>query len=136
MSEREISALARPLDGRYLLVVDDNDDARTLYATLLSMSGAQVTTAPSVAEAMLALERAPVDAILSDVDMPEEDGYALVAKVRALGPERGGGVPAIAVTGHGSPRDRERLLAAGFDAHLPKPVDAVDLIETILRLLA
>jgi CheY-like chemotaxis protein len=134
MSDKEISALARPLDGRYVQVVEDNDDARTLYATLLSMNGAQVTAAPSVAEAMLAFERAPVDVIVSDVDMPDEDGYDLIAKVRAYEPERGGRVPAVAVTGHGDPEDRDRLLAAGFDAHLPKPVDAAELVDCIVRL--
>ena len=135
MSTNEKSALTRPLDGCFVLVVEDNDDARTLYQTLLAMSGAHVTAVPSVAEAMAAFDRSRPDVVVSDVDMPEEDGYALIARVRALSPEEGGTVPAIAVTGHGLEQDRERLLSAGFDDYLPKPVDATDLVDTIVRLV-
>jgi CheY-like chemotaxis protein len=118
-----------------VLVVEDNDDARTLYATLLSMSGAHVTAVPSVSEAMEAFDRATFDMLISDVDMPGENGYALIAKVRALPAARGGTVPAIAVTGHGLEQDRERLLAAGFQEYAPKPVDSNELVDTINRLL-
>jgi CheY-like chemotaxis protein len=135
MSKDEKSALARPLDGCYVLVVEDNDDARTLYATLLSMNGAQVTAVASVAEAMEAFERTRFDIVASDVDMPEEDGYALIAKIRALPDEQGGAVPAIAVTGHGLDQDREKLLAAGFQEYLPKPVDSNEFILVIARLV-
>jgi CheY-like chemotaxis protein len=131
MSNNETSALSRPLEGCFVLVVEDNDDARTLYATLLSMNGAHVTAVPSVADAINAIERASFDVVVSDVDMPDEDGYALIAKIRARTPEEGGQVPAIAVTGHGFDQDRERLLAAGFDDYLAKPVDANDLVERI-----
>ena len=128
MSSNEKSALARPLDGCFVLVVEDNDDARTLYATLLSMSGGHVTAVPSVPEAMSSLDRSRYDVLVSDVDMPDEDGYALIAKIRALPAERGGAMPAIAVTGHGLEQDRERLLGAGFDEYLAKPVDATELV--------
>jgi CheY-like chemotaxis protein len=135
MSNDQKSALARPLEGCYLLVVEDNDDARTLYATLLSMNGAHVTAVPSVAEAMNAFERARFDVIISDIDMPEENGYALIAKVRARAPEEGGTTPAVAVTGHGLEQDRARLLDAGFHEYLPKPVDSAELIDTVVRLV-
>ena len=135
MSNDQKSALARPLEGCFLLVIEDNDDARTLYATLLSLNGAHVTAVPSVAEAMNAFDRARFDIIISDIDMPEENGYALIAKVRARPAEKGGTTPAIAVTGHGLEQDRDRLLGAGFQEYLPKPVDSAELVETVVRLV-
>src|SRR6476659_4912253 len=120
----EGSALSRPLEGLYVLVVEDYEDARTLYTLLLSMNGAQVTAVGSVAEALEALERTRFDVIVSDVNMPEADGYELIRRVRALEPEAGGATPAVAVTAHGSEEDREALLAAGFHEYLEKPVDA------------
>jgi CheY-like chemotaxis protein len=133
-TNEEGAALARPLDGIYVLVVEDYEDARTLYTLLLTMSGAQVTAVGSVAEALEALERTRFDAIASDVNMPEADGYELIRRLRALAPEDGGATPAVAVTAHGSPEDREALLAAGFQEYLEKPVDAAELVEVVVRL--
>jgi CheY-like chemotaxis protein len=134
MSNGEESALSRPLEGLYVLVVEDYDDARTLYTLLLSMNGAQVVAVGSVAEALESLERSRFDAIVSDVNMPDADGYELLRRLRALGPDEGGQTPALAVTAHGSPEDRQALLDAGFDEYLAKPVDASDLIGTVARL--
>ena len=81
-------------------------------------------------------ERRPLDVIVSDIGMPEEDGYEFLRKVRALPPEQGGLVPAIALTGYAARKDRERALAAGYQLHLAKPVEPEELVSAIASLVS
>jgi CheY-like chemotaxis protein len=131
----EPSLIASTLSGIYVLVVEDNEDARMLAATLLTLAGAQVVAAASVSEAMEAFERLTPDVLVSDINMPNEDGYDLIRKVRARSPEKGGTIPAVAVTGHGPSEERERALTAGFQEFLAKPIAVTDLISTIARVI-
>jgi PAS domain S-box-containing protein len=116
------------LAGLSILVVDDDADGRSFVATVLEECGARVRTASSRAMALDAAAAERPDVLLSDIAMPDGDGYSLVARFRALQP----GVPAIAVTACVSPEDRLRAASAGFAAHVPKPVDPAALVSTIL----
>lgn len=112
-------------------MVDDEQDARDLVATVLAQAGAVVTAVGSAEEAIHAIrERAPM-LLISDIGMPGEDGYSLIARVRALAPERGGAVPAVAVTAFTRPDDRARALVAGYTAHLPEPIDTRELVTLV-----
>jgi signal transduction histidine kinase/ActR/RegA family two-component response regulator len=125
---------AQELAGVRVLVVDDEADARELFAVTLSDCGAQVLSAASAAEALALLERERPDALLADIGMPEEDGYALITKVRALPTERGGRTPAAALTAYARAEDRLRALSAGFQVHLSKPVQPAELIAVVANL--
>lgn len=122
------------LKGIHVLLVEDDDDARVLLETVLQYCGALVTAVASAAEAMSTLERVKPDLLLSDLSMPQRDGYWLIREVRALPADRGGTMPAIVVTAHGHPHGVDRTLAAGFQAHLRKPVDPWELARTIAAL--
>ena len=124
----------RSLQGLHVLVVDDEADARDLIRAVLTQAGADVLTAASTAEALPVVERERPDVLLSDVEMPGEDGYALLAKVRALGPDRGGRVPAAALTAYAGEDDRARALGAGFELHIPKPVAPEELVAAVASL--
>jgi len=125
------------LDGLRILVVDDEADARDLLAIRLQQYGADVLTASSVEAAMeiLAQQSARPDLIVSDIAMPGEDGYSLMRRVRALHPEQGGRIPAIAVTAYSRTKDRVQALAAGFQMHVPKPVNASELAHAITSII-
>lgn len=127
-----------PLEGLKLMVVDDQADARNMLSVLLCQFGAQVTLAASAAEALATLAEIPsgqpYDLIISDISMPDEDGYSLIRKIRSLPPHAGGRIPAIALTAFGRSVDRIRALTAGFQMHVPKPVDADELVIVILSL--
>ncbi len=132
---------AQPVDfgGRVILLVDDEEDTREVLAEALTQQGARVVAVASGAEALAAFAVAPFDrpeVIVADIGMPVEDGYAFIEKVRALAPAQGGNTPAIAVTGYAGPRDRERALASGYQMHLPKPVDPVELAHAVRDLLS
>jgi CheY-like chemotaxis protein len=122
------------LVGLRVLLVDDDDDSRDSMTMLLRVYGAAVTAVGSTREALAALSEGIPDVLLSDLSMPGEDGYALIRKVRALPAHRGGHVPAAAVTARVTGEDRARVLAAGFQAHVPKPVDAVEFATVVARL--
>jgi CheY-like chemotaxis protein len=122
------------LKGIHVLLVEDDDDSRTLLETVLQYCGALVTAVASAREAMNTLERVKPDLILSDLSMPEFDGYWLIRTIRALPADRGGTIPAIVVTALGHPHGVERTLAAGFQAHLRKPVDPWELARMIATL--
>ncbi|MEX2146157.1 MAG: ATP-binding protein [Candidatus Rokuibacteriota bacterium] len=119
-----------------LLVVDDEPDTLELFAAMLAQQGAVVRTVGSAAAALHALADWTPDVLVSDIGMPDEDGYALIRRVRALEADRGGRIPAIAVTAYGSVEDRIRVLSAGFDSHVPKPVESAELATVIASLLA
>ena len=117
-----------------VLVVDDEPDARDLFASMLRGAGAVVTTAISAAEARHLLATNPPQVLVADIEMPEEDGYELMHTVRS-----GGGpkqLIAVAVTAYARDVDKRRALDAGFDWHLAKPVEPDDLISVIASLLA
>jgi PAS domain S-box-containing protein len=122
------------LRGLQVLVVDDDDDARRLTASVLEDCGCRVTVASSVREAMTKLAEEQVDVLLSDVGMPGEDGFDLIRKVRALPRERGGSIPAAAITAYARPEDRRQLLNAGYSIHLAKPIDPAELVAVVSTL--
>jgi PAS domain S-box-containing protein len=119
------------LTGVKVLVVDDNADARMLIQRMLEGCGASVTTAATVADAMFAVEHGRPHVLVSDVAMPEMDGYELLRRIRALGQSRGGGVPAIALTAFARSEDRTRALRAGFLHHVAKPLEPSELVATV-----
>jgi CheY-like chemotaxis protein len=96
--------------------------------------GAKVTTAASAAQALALLEETRPDVLISDIGMPEEDGYELIVKVRALPVERGGKTPAVALTAYARAEDRLRALRTGYQMHVPKPVELAELVAIVARL--
>ena len=132
------TAANRParLDGIRVVLIDDDDDGRTMLTILLELAGANVAAAGSVHEALALLDTMRPDVIVSDVGMPDEDGFALIRGVRARDVEGGGSVPAIALTGYVRPEDRARLLAAGFQQHLRKPLEPGEIVAAIASLAA
>jgi signal transduction histidine kinase/ActR/RegA family two-component response regulator len=127
---------APSLAGVRVLVVDDEEDARELVATILTRCGAEVEVAHSASEGLVTLERRRPDVLLSDIEMPDEDGYSLIRRVRSLPGERGGLVPAAALTAYASAQDRAKALAAGFDVHVPKPIQPAELVAVVASLRA
>jgi len=122
------------LTGVRVLVVEDHDDTREFVAAVLAQYGAEVTTATSARTALAAFERAKPHVLVSDIAMPEEHGYSLIQTVRARPLEQGGRVPAIALTAYVRSEDRERAVAAGYNRHLVKPIDPVDLASAVAQL--
>jgi signal transduction histidine kinase len=122
------------LEGFHVLVVDDEADARELLSTMLGQLGAEVRVVGSAAEALAALDQMQPDVLISDIGMPDEDGYSLIQKVRARPPERGGLVPAAALSAYARAEDRTRSILAGFQMHVPKPVDPAELAAVITNL--
>jgi len=121
--------------GLRVLVVEDEPDTRNLLVMLLELCQAQVVGAASAAEARELLARAAPDVIISDIGMPGGDGYALIRDVRAMPHDRGGRLPAIALTAYARAEDRARALRAGFDEHLPKPIEPRELVRVIALLV-
>jgi signal transduction histidine kinase/CheY-like chemotaxis protein len=122
------------LQGLRVLVVDDEPDARDLLATVLRQSGAQVTAARSVSEAMECANAMRPEFLISDIEMPGEDGYSLIRRVRASDIPEFRGVPAIALTAYAGPGDRMRALEAGFQMHMAKPVQPAELVLVVANL--
>ncbi len=125
---------AADLEGMRVLFVDDEPDARELVEEFLSSRGAEVSTAASSEEALARLREARPDILISDIGMPKENGLTLMHRIRQLPAEEGGGIPAIAVTGLASLEDARRAIAAGFQEHLPKPLQLDKLIDALTRL--
>ena len=122
------------LDAVRVLVVDDDPNARELTAAGLSETGAFVTAVGSADEALAVLRQAQFDVVVADIGMPDKDGYALVRELRSSGDREMARIPAVAVTAYTSQRDRTAALEAGYQAHLPKPVDLFMLAEMLFRL--
>jgi len=126
---------APSLEGLRVLVVDDEADARESLTVVLEQCGAVVTAVASVREALGALAHQRPDILVSDIGMPEEDGYSLIEKVRVLeAAQRGGRIPAVALTAYAAPEDRRRALAAGYELHVPKPVTPEELVTAVANL--
>ena len=119
------------IEGVRVLVVDDEPDARALVKRLLEDCKAVVTTAASAEEAFGRVKADRPDVLISDVGMPGEDGYALVRRVRGLGPADGGDTPAIALTAYARAEDRMKAVLAGFHHHVVKPVEPAELITLV-----
>jgi signal transduction histidine kinase/ActR/RegA family two-component response regulator len=122
------------LAGLRLLVVDDHSDTLDVIRAILAGCGADVRTAGSAAEAMKFFSDWKPDLLVSDIGMPKEDGYALIARVRALGRESGGAIPAVALTAYARAEDRLHALSAGYQMHLPKPVEPSELAIVVASL--
>jgi signal transduction histidine kinase len=125
---------APSLAGIRVLIVDDAADAREVVTEVLKLCGAEVCAAASAREALWLLERDRPDVLLADIEMPGEDGYSLLRKLRALPPERGGQTPAAALTAYASAQDRANVLNAGFQEHVPKPVQPAELAAVVITL--
>ncbi len=119
------------IEGVRVLVVDDEADARALVTRVLEECKAVVTATGSVDEAVRLVEGGAFDVLVSDIGMPGEDGYSLIRRVRSLGKDKGGGVPAIALTAYARAEDRVRAVAAGFQMHVAKPVEPVELVTMV-----
>ncbi|MBI1734465.1 MAG: response regulator [Candidatus Rokubacteria bacterium] len=125
------TSLARSLSGVRVLAVDDDPDALELCATMLREAGAEVAIAVSAADAIARARDWRPAVLVSDIEMPGEDGYALLRRVQALERETGTRIAAVALTAYGRIEDRVRTLAAGFALHLPKPVDPAELVAVV-----
>jgi signal transduction histidine kinase/DNA-binding response OmpR family regulator len=130
-----LAALAGSLRGVNVLLVDDEADARDLFKTVLEGSGARVTAVGSGAEAFSSFTTSPPDVVVSDIEMPEENGYDLIRRLRGLPAERGGLIPAAALTAYARAEDRMRALRAGFQHHVSKPVQPAELVAVVASLV-
>ncbi|MEH2090999.1 hybrid sensor histidine kinase/response regulator [Nostoc sp.] len=124
-----------PLNGIRVLVVDDDTDSRDFVAFVLEQDGAFVMAVSSAEEALQALAEVKVDVLVSDISMPDMDGYMLIHEVRTRTPEQGGQIPAIALTAFARNNDHEKALKAGFQMHLSKPLNPEKLIAAIVKLM-
>ena len=127
--------LTTMVNGLRVLIVDDEKDTRELLETMLVHTGFEVATSNSAAEGLVTLEKFRPHVLVCDVGMPGEDGYSFISKVRVLPPERGGSVPAVALTAYVRGVDRQRALSSGFQAHLAKPVNSDELISVLSQLV-
>jgi Response regulators consisting of a CheY-like receiver domain and a winged-helix DNA-binding domain len=115
-------------------VVDDNADTLELVSFILEEYGTEVITAASAIEAIAAIAQSQPNILISDIAMPGIDGYSLIRKVRTLSSERGGQIPAIALTAYASKEEGTRLLDSGFQMHIAKPVDPAELVAVVANL--
>jgi PAS domain S-box-containing protein len=122
------------LDGLKVLVVDDEPDTREMLKVGLGQCGAEVTVAGSATEALEAIRVAVPDVLISDIGMPGEDGYELIRRIRQLPSQAAGKVPAIALTAYARVEDRMQALRAGYQMHVPKPVDLAELVAVVASL--
>ncbi len=126
--------MATSLNGLHVVVVDDQADHRFLVACILESYGATVKPCESADEALSAIRESPPDVIVSDIRMPEHDGYWLIQTVRHLEPDQGSRTPAIALTARTSPEERQRALDCGFQIHMGKPFEADQVVEAVAML--
>jgi CheY-like chemotaxis protein/two-component sensor histidine kinase len=138
--EPEISQPVEPLPqsldltGIRILAVDDDPDARELLAVLLTQYGANVQTVASAVEVIASLASSQANVLISDIGMPGVDGYTLIQQVRALPPNQGGQIPAIALTAYARETDHQRAITSGYQRHLTKPLQPEQLVQAILML--
>ncbi|HEU5132946.1 MAG TPA: response regulator, partial [Pyrinomonadaceae bacterium] len=122
------------LDGLKVLLVDDEPEARQIISTVITRTGAEVRACQSAHEALMKLSEWKPDVILSDIAMPEQDGYSFIRQVRSLPHDEGGNTPAAALTAYARDIDRRQALAAGYQMHIAKPIGASQLVTMIARL--
>jgi signal transduction histidine kinase/CheY-like chemotaxis protein len=123
------------LRGLHILVVDDESETRELLGYVLEQCGSTFAVAPSAGDALAALRDSTFDVLVSDIGMPDVDGYALIRSIRSLPANRGGLIPAVALTAYARSEDRTKALRAGFDVHLAKPIDPAELLVVIATLV-
>ncbi|MDZ7956400.1 MAG: response regulator [Aulosira sp. DedQUE10] len=131
----ELSTDELDLTGVKILTIDDEPDSRDFLTVLLAYYGAEVMTVASSSEFLAAIESFGPDVLVSDIGMPEVDGYTLLRQVRSLPPERGGKIPAIALTAYAGEINQQQALAAGFQRHLSKPIDPDLLVQAVAQLI-
>ena len=124
----------RSLDGLRVLLVDDEPEAREILSTVIGRTGAEVKTCISASDALIKLAEWRPDVILSDIAMPEEDGYSFIGKVRSLPRDKGGETPAAALSAYARDEDRLQALAAGYQMHIAKPIGASQLVTMVAKL--
>jgi len=133
-TSRWVAAPTSKLAGVTVLVLDDEEDMRDLVGMILEQAGARVTRASNVEAAMHSLEADPPDVVVSDLAMPVEDGYAFVRRVRSTSREALRTIPVVAMTAYARIEDRHRVLAAGFQRHVAKPIEPAELVEVLTEL--
>lgn len=131
---QEVNNYLPRLDDLRVLIVDDEADARHLLTMILGQYGAQVMAAPSASDALLALQEFRPHILVSDIGMPQQDGYTLIREVRALPADQGGRIPAVALTAYARAEDCTQALLAGFQLHVPKPVNPAELAAVVANL--
>jgi CheY-like chemotaxis protein len=146
MSDARASALPEPpssgnrvtraLEGLRILLVEDDDDARELVSIIFANAGAVVQCAASASDGFRVVYESQPQVLVSDIGMPDEDGYSLMRRVRALECSQGGDIPAIALSAFTRPEDRMLALRAGFTMHIAKPVHPTDLVSAVASLAA
>ena len=122
------------LEGIKILIVDDDVDSRDFITFVLQQEKAEVIAVSSALEALEILAKSKLDVLLSDIGMPEMDGYMLIRQVRNWLPEQGGQIPAIALTAYAGEYDRQQAISAGFQIHVPKPAEPAQLIAAVTKL--
>ncbi|MBE8964752.1 PAS domain-containing protein [Nostocales cyanobacterium LEGE 12452] len=130
----ELPQPALELTGIRVLTVDDDPDARELLTVLLAEYGAQVLTVASATEVLANLESFQPDVLVSDIGMPEVDGYSLIQQIRGLTPEKGGKIPAIALTAYARIEDSQLVISSGYQQHVTKPLDPEELVQAVVAL--
>jgi two-component system, chemotaxis family, CheB/CheR fusion protein len=133
--ERADGVQAITLTGTRILVVDDEADARDLMRVLLEAEGGEVTVTGSAGEALHVIRERPIQVLIADIGMPEQDGYSLIRAVRAMTCDKRD-IPAIAVTAYASVRERDLAIEAAYDWHFAKPVEPDQLVRAIVRAAA
>lgn len=136
MSSDHLQSEGFPLTGCNILLVEDDLNTKDLLCDLLKFHGGASVKAVTTARAALEmLVQAKPDLLISNIVLPDEDGYALIEQVRKLAPEEGGHIPAIAITASASEKNRTQLPAAGFQAYFFKPFEMAELIQTVVDLI-
>jgi PAS domain S-box-containing protein len=134
-NDGESEAYLNEIKGLRVLLIDDEKDTLELLTTVLSQNGAEVRPQTNVRDALEALKDWKPDVIVSDIAMPGEDGYSFIKKLRALPPESGGAIPAVALTAYVGIKERTQVLSSGFQMYVPKPVEPSELISTLASLI-
>lgn len=127
--------VAKLLSGMRLVIVEDDPDSRDLIATILTSAGASITALSNADDALAAIRCSVPDVLISDIGMPLKNGYDLIKELRARSSDEGGRIPALALTAYAREEERRRAIGAGFDEHVPKPIDPRILITSVSRLL-
>ncbi|HVZ30960.1 MAG TPA: response regulator, partial [Polyangiaceae bacterium] len=135
-TQRSVPPAAAILNGVQVLVVDDEPDARELVAEVLMEAGAVVETARSAADGFTAFRRSRPDVLVSDIGMPDEDGFSFMRRIRALPADEGGRLPSLALTAFAREQDRTRAIQNGFTTHIGKPVNPDALVSAVANLAA
>lgn len=129
------SDLTNDLSGIHILVVDDDVDSREFAAFVLEQANAIVTSVASGIEALQSIKQSIPHLVVSDIGMPDMDGYMLMQQIRAMPPEQGGKIPAIALTAYAGEIDHRPALEIGFQRHISKPLEPNELVQAVLSLL-